>query len=259
MYCSTQSVVSLQQLQSAFYVMEPKRWMQALEQWSRAFYDLFFPPLCVVCGAPLRRGERVLCVQCLLKMPRTRLEAKEGNLMERMFWGRMPIVRASSLFYYRKGSPYRNLLWHLKYEGQREVGYVLGRIAAHELLSTGFFQGVDALVPVPLHPRKKWQRGYNQSECIARGLSCVTGIPVETHWLARASDKGSQTRQSVYTRWENAEGAFYLATTEGLRGKHLMLVDDVLTTGATLTACADAFRDIDGVRFSIFTLAKAAE
>lgn len=128
---------------------------------------------------------------------------------------------------------------------------------AAELLPTGFFEDVDVVIPVPLHPRKQRARGYNQSEWIARGVFQVTGIPVDTSSVIREKHTNTQTRKSIYERWENVEGIFKLRHPERLVGKHILIVDDVLTTGATTTACADVFREIGGIRISVLTLAVA--
>ena len=133
----------------------------------------------------------------------------------------------------------------------------MGRFMAAELSATGFFSDVDVIVPVPLHPRKQKVRGYNQSECIARGVSSVTGISMDTASVVRTRHTETQTRKSSYERWENVDGIFCLRRADAFVGKHVLIIDDVLTTGATITACADALRKVDGVRISVLTLAVA--
>ena len=138
------------------------------------------------------------------------------------------------------------------------LGEVMGRFMAAELSTAGFFGDVDVIVPVPLHPRKQKMRGYNQSECIARGISAVTGIPVDTAYVARMKHTETQTRKSSYERWENVDGIFCLRRADAFARKHVLIIDDVLTTGATTTACADALKEVEGVRISVLTLAVAA-
>ena len=146
----------------------------------------------------------------------------------------------------------------MKYGGRKDLGEVMGRFMAAELSATGFFSDVDVIVPVPLHPRKQKMRGYNQSECIARGVSAVTGIPVDTASVARMRHTETQTRKSSYERWENVDGIFCLRRADAFARKHVLIIDDVLTTGATTTACADALKEVEGVRISVLTLAVAA-
>lgn len=167
--------------------------------------------------------------------------------------------RATSFLFYTKGGDVRQLLYELKYHGNEEVGIVMGRTMASELLLTSFFEGIDLIVPVPLHRRKKRQRGYNQSECLAEGISLVTGIPVYVDALVRDRYTETQTRKGQYERWENVRNLFVCPSPGILEGKHVLLVDDVLTTGATIVSCADALHDIPGLRVSVLTLALAGE
>lgn len=229
-----------------------------IKEWTRAFLSLFFPRCCLVCGRPLANGEEDICAGCDIRMPRTNYHLQKDNPIERLFWGRIPIVRATSYFFYRKGSDYRLILHRLKYRGQKEIGENMGRRMAAELLPYGFFEGINVIVPVPLHEKRQKRRGYNQSEQIARGIATVTGIPVETRWIARRKETETQTRKSVFERWENVEGGFELRIpTECLRGKHALVVDDVLTTGATTAACASTLTEAEGIQISILTLAVA--
>lgn len=192
-----------------------------------------------------------------MDMPRTNYHLRKDNPVERMFWGKMPLERASSFFFYHKGSNFSRILHLLKYGGRKDIGEVMGRFMAAELSASGFFSDVDVIVPVPLHPRKQKQRGYNQSECIACGISAVTGIPVDIVSVVRSKHTETQTRKSSYERWENVDGIFCLDASESFVGKHILIIDDVLTTGATTTACADAFREVKGLRISVLTLAVA--
>lgn len=228
-----------------------------LAVWLTSFVRLFFPRRCVVCGRPLREAEEGICLRCNMDMPRTNYHRRKDNPVECMLWGKMLLKRASSWFFYRKGSDFRHVVHLLKYGGRKDLGEIMGRLMAAELSEAGFFRGVDVLVPIPLHPLRQRVRGYNQSEYIARGISAVTGIPVDASSVRRCRHTETQTRKSVYERWENVEGAFSLSFPERFAGKHILLVDDVLTTGATSTACADAFQGVEGVRISVLTLAVA--
>lgn len=226
-------------------------------KWVHSLYELFVPRTCAVCGSLLGEGEECICLKCNMDMPRTNFHLQKDNRVERLFWARIPLGRASSFFFYRKGSEYCNILFRLKYNGCREIGCVMGRYMAAELLPTGFFEGMDVIMPVPLHPEKKRARGYNQSELLAQGVSAVTGLPVDVTSLTRQKNVESQTRKSAYERWTNVEGIFRLEHPERFTGKHVLLIDDVLTTGATTTACADAFACVADVCISILTLAVA--
>lgn len=221
----------------------------------QSFVSLFFPRCCPVCGLPLGRGEECLCTLCNINLPRTDLHLQPDNRMERLFWGKFPLERASAYFYYRKSSAYRFLIHRLKYGGQKESGLILGRQYAAELLPSGFFTGIDILIPLPLHPKKQRSRGYNQSEWLARGISEKTDIPIDTEIVSRIKHTDTQTRKSVSERWENMEGVFALRKPEACVNKHVLIIDDVLTTGATVTACASALATVEGVRVSVLTIA----
>jgi len=181
-------------------------------------------------------------------MPRTNYHLQVDNEVEQRFWGKVEIERATSYFFYTKGSDYRHILFKLKYHGYRELGEVMGRYMAKELLASGFFQGIDLIIPVPLHSKRKRARGYNQSEWIASGLSHATGIPMDLDSLKRVVASNTQTRKSVFERWENVKDVFQVACPENMQGKHILLVDDVLTTGATLLSCATILVDSSNVK-----------
>ena len=228
-----------------------------VKTWFFSFVHLFFPRQCAVCGAILQEGEEGICMKCNMDMPRTNYHLRKDNPVERMFWGKIPLEHATSCFFYHKGNDFRRILHQLKYGGRKDLGEVMGRFMAAELSATGFFSDVDVIVPVPLHPRKRKMRGYNQSECIARGVSAVTGIPMDTASVARMRHTETQTRKSSYERWENVDGIFCLRRADAFARKHVLIIDDVLTTGATTTACADALKEVEGVRISVLTLAVA--
>ena len=228
-----------------------------VRQWLDGFLSLLLPRYCIVCGRALVEGEECLCTLCNIDLPRTGYHLCPGNPVEQAFWGRVPVERATSYFFYRKGSDYCRILYRMKYGGERHTCEAMGRMAAAELEPSGFFEGVDCLLPVPLHADKQRRRGYNQSEWLARGVSAVTGIPVEAAWIVRRQDNETQTKKTVFERWTNVEGIFSLRAEDGLRGRHVLLVDDVLTTGATGVACASVLAGVEGIRISVLTLAVA--
>lgn len=228
-----------------------------IKDWLYSFISLLFPRCCVVCGRSLAKGEECICAMCNINLPRTNYHLQKDNQVEQLFWGKIPLERATSFFFYRKGSDFRQILHQLKYGGQKEIGAIMGRYMASELTVSGFFEGIDVIIPVPLHKRKQRIRGYNQSEWIARGISAVTGIRIDTEVIVRRKHTDTQTRKSTFERWENVDGIFELHHAESLKGKHLLVVDDVLTTGATTVACASGLVEIEGVRISVLTLAVA--
>lgn len=228
-----------------------------IKDWLGSFVSLLFPRCCIVCGRPLAKGEECLCTLCNINLPRTGYHLMEDNPVEKLFWGKIPLERATSFFFYRKGSDFRQILHQLKYGGQKNIGAIMGRYMAAELQESGFFEDIDVIVPVPLHKKKQRLRGYNQSEWIARGVATVTGIPIDTESVVRHKNTETQTSKSSLERWENVNGIFKLHHAESLAGKHILIVDDVLTTGATTVECASCLTEIEGVRISVLTLAIA--
>lgn len=222
-------------------------------------WRLFFPQCCLICGKRLSEGEEHLCFRCLSGLPRTQMHVQRENEVEKRLWGRVLFEKAGAYLYYTKGGDVRKLLFELKYYGNVGLGHFLGRCVASEWLPSGFFKGVDVIVPVPLHPRRQKERGYNQSAVLAEGIASVTGIPLCEDLLFRRKYHETQTRQWNYGRWLNVENVFEVSASETFRGKHVLLVDDVLTTGATLVSCTDALSRIPDLRLSVLALAMAGD
>lgn len=177
--------------------------------------------------------------------------------MAQLFWGRCLIEKAAAFSFYNKGSRIRNLIHNLKYKGIREVGYELGRIYGLSLKSSGFINDIDLIIPVPLHPSKIRIRGFNQSDTISEGLADVTGLAIDTNTLIRTTGSATQTRRSRYERWTNVEGIFSVTDPEIIRGRHILLVDDVITTGSTIESCANELLKVEGVKVSVVAIAFA--
>ena len=194
-----------------------------------------------------------MCLDCLYKLPK--IEKIHLSELEKVFWGRFDVERVTAYFYYQKESPYNRLLHKMKYGSHPEVGMRLALMAAEQLSKEGFFDGIDAIVPLPLSKKKRRQRGYNQCDYIAEGLSQITGIPVLKDCVVRNKSNETQTHKTRDERWRNVEGIFSLANPELIEGKHILLIDDILTTGATLTNCAIAIKSGCNCRISVFTLA----
>lgn len=219
---------------------------------------LFFPRFCLSCGKKLGAEEWGMCIRCWSRLPFTRLEISPDNEMAKCFWGRFPVEQAYALLYYTKGGEVAGLLHDMKYHGARRLCREMGKRTAEELKTAGFFASVDYLLPVPLARARLRERGYNQSELLARGIAEETGIPLMTDAVTRVRNNATQTHETAYGRWSNVKGLFVATPKAGsLCGKHVLLVDDVLTTGATLVACADALSQIEGISFSVVTLAWA--
>lgn len=221
----------------------------------RALLAMFMPQQCAICGRRLSPGEQQICTTCTMSLPYTRFGARPDNAMERLLVGRFPLCRASAYMFYNSSTETRNLLFALKYRGAQGVGEEMGRRMAAEWQPMGFFEGVDIIVPVPLSRQRQRKRGYNQSLLIAQGISQITGISVDTSLLERIVDNPTQTRLSPSERIENVKGIFSAPKPESLNGRHILLIDDVLTTGATLTACADTLAKSGARLISIATLA----
>lgn len=222
-------------------------------KWISDLLDILLPRYCAVCGDILSHSEQDLCLNCLYQLPR--IEPAQMQEIEKLFWGTLPVERVASYMYYRKGSPYNNLLHKIKYKDHPEIATHMATAAAHELQESGFFDGIDAIVPLPLSKKKERQRGYNQSDYIAKGLSKISGIPVLKRCVARTKANETQTHKSRDERWQNVSGIFSVTKPEALKGKHILLVDDVLTTGATIASCAKSITALPGTRVSLFTLA----
>ena len=231
----------------------------------RRLLDLIAPRLCVVCGHRLSVTEEVICSKCNFHLPRTgfHLNAYE-NEMARLFWAQIPIERASAFFYYEPHAETANIIYELKYKNRPEIGTIVGRMLAKEIQPSGFFEGIDGMIPIPLAKKRQHQRGYNQSEEIAQGISEITGLPIYNKVVRRNSFKGSQTNKGRWDRQENVEHVFELLDAQAVSNelldaqavsnKHLLLIDDVVTTGATCIACAKALCQSGNVRISILSL-----
>lgn len=219
--------------------------------------NLIYPNLCLACGENLVTGENYVCTKCLNEIPKTNFHIVKDNEIEKKFWGKVNIEHATSFFKFNKGSKFQHLIHELKYKNQKEIGIVLGKYAGIDLLKSENYKEIDFLIPVPLHPKKEAKRGYNQSEWICKGLSEAMGIPVNIHNLIRTQENETQTKKGVFERFENTQGIFQLANADVFFNKHILLVDDVLTTGSTLEACVSAFAECKNIKISIFTLATA--
>ena len=219
--------------------------------------NFLLPQQCIMCGERLMANEQHLCSQCYLHLPFTQYHLVEHNLLEKQFWGLFPIEKAVSMFHH-DGEKTRHIIYQIKYYGHPEIGYHLAKQYADELKKCQFFEDIDMIIPIPLHWKRQLKRRYNQSHYIARGISHQTGIPMDKHVVKRVKNNPSQTRLNAQQRTENVKNIFQLTHPEKIAGKHILLIDDVVTTGATLTSCAQELAKAPDVRISILTLAVAA-
>jgi len=222
------------------------------------FISLLFPRLCYACGNYLLRNESLICTECYVVIPRTNYHNEPNNPVAQLFWGRCMIEKAAAFSYYNKGSRIRKLIHNMKYKGIREIGYELGKIYGSALKSSGFMNDIDMIIPVPLHPSKKRIRGFNQSESICTGIGEAASLQVEIQSLIRVLVSPTQTNKSRYERWTNVEGIFKVVDPGIIKGMHILLVDDVITTGSTIESCASELLKIENVKVSVVALAYAA-
>lgn len=219
--------------------------------------SLFYPRLCAGCGDALQQNEQHLCLHCMLHLPETNFHKDHENPLINIFAGRVRVREVASLLYYKKGNNVQHILHALKYNGHKELGAFLGEYYGKLLIQEPRFQDIDYIVPIPLHPKKQRKRGYNQSEWIAKGLSEGMQKPYRTDILTRAQFTETQTRKSRFNRWENVKEVFVAQGDKSVEGKHLLVCDDVLTTGATMEAAIQQLQTIPDVKVSVVTLATA--
>lgn len=219
------------------------------------FFSLFFPRTCHACGKALISEEECICTFCHFHLPFTRLSREKENKFTEVFWGRVPVETAAPMFYFQKGGKVQHLIHRFKYKGYREIGHYLGMQHGHELKASPYYQEINVVVPVPLHPAKLRKRGFNQSEVFARGLAESLGVPMDSKTLQRIIPTSTQTRKTRFRRWENVESVFHISNPEAFKNNNILLVDDVMTTGSTLESCARKILSIEGTRVWMTTIA----
>ncbi len=221
------------------------------------FVGLFLPRRCSACDGPLMRFEEALCLGCAEELPRTRFHDDEQNRVERLFQGKLRVEAASAFLHFSTDGMVQRMLHRLKYRGDDAIGRELGRRMARDLMGSRRFADVDVAIAVPLHPKKLHQRGYNQAQLLVDGMREEWPLKNVDDRLLRIVSTSTQTRRGRLDRWQNVRTAFAVENEEALTNAHVLLVDDVITTGATIEACARALESVPGVRISVFACACA--
>ncbi len=218
--------------------------------------SLFYPNCCLICNDKLVENERNICLNCLLNLPQTNYHLQEENRVTDRLKGKIPYERATAFLHYNKGGIAQKITANIKYKGFSDFGLQMGKYAAETIMrGSSFFEGIDLLVPIPLHPKKKRSRGFNQAEQIAEGIYSATDIPMDRTIVLRKNQNQTQTKKGRYERWMNSENIFECVFHKNLENKHLLIVDDVLTTGSTIEACVESILSkYTTVKISIFTL-----
>jgi ComF family protein len=221
------------------------------------FVSLLFPQLCAACRQTLVTGEYLICTDCHYNLPFTNFHQQPDNIVARQFWGKIKVEAAYALYYFNKGGKIQNLMHQFKYKGVKQIGNLLGSIAGSQLAQNEIFASVDIIIPVPLHKKRMRERGYNQSTCFSDGLSEKLNAIVDDTNLVRNVATETQTHKGRFARFENMQEVFSVKNPERLIDKHVLLVDDIVTTGSTLEACGAELLKIAGLKLSIATIAYA--
>ena len=216
---------------------------------------LFYPRVCAACGNLLMSGEETVCLSCRCLLPKTLYEKNADNPLAKMFYGQVDFHAVTAEFFFSKTGKVQHLLHQLKYEGNKDAGFFLGQQIGESIRESELFQDIDYLIPIPLHPKKEHIRGYNQSHVIAQGVEDVTGIPIMNDCLYRKVFTSTQTKKSREERWDNVKDIFDIKDHERPRGCHVLVLDDVLTTGATLMAAGTTLSQIPDIKISVATAA----
>jgi ComF family protein len=225
--------------------------MIQLKEIKESFLHLLFPHVCSGCGTDLISEESILCMHCLANMPETNFHLYQNNPVEKKFWGRLPLVSATAQYYFTKESLMQHLMHQLKYKGNKELGKQLGRLMGNDLLASSRFNNIDALIPLPLFAAKEKRRGYNQATVLCEGIAEVMKIEILSDAVIRTQHTETQTKKGRIERWLNMEGKFELLHPGRIKNKHVLLVDDIITTGATLEACGQELMKADNFKLSL--------
>lgn len=219
----------------------------------KSLLRLIYPQLCIMCNSDTPNEGQEFCVDCLINMPHTKHFKQKENLAARKFWARFPFEDAASVLNFYNYSDVKMMMQRLKYEGRKDIGLTLGLMAGKKIQHSNFFKDIDIIVPIPLHPAKQAKRGYNQAAYIGKGISEILSIPMRENVIVKNVYTKSQTRMGRMERIKNVFDSFDLIDKNGIQGRHILIVDDVLTTGATIEACARKLLEAPDIKISIVT------
>lgn len=228
------------------------KWIQHI---SEAIDHFIFPHTCLGCSSDLLIKEDLLCTSCFAQLPFTHFFNQSPNPIEKIFYGRLNLEHAAANLFFTKDSLLQQLMVQLKYRGNKDAGYYLGKLMGLSLQQSNYYQTIDAIIPLPLNAKKEFKRGYNQAQIISEGISIVWNKPILNHAVERPIFTETQTHENRIQRWKNMEGVFTVINEDAIKNKHILLVDDVVTTGATLESCGAEILKIDGTKLSIATVA----
>ena len=232
--------------------------MNFLNEIKESLLHLAFPHICDGCGTDALSRESSLCLRCLSRLPETRFHLYTDNPVEKIFWGRLPVINATAQFYFTKESLMQRLMHQFKYRGQTNLGLFLGQLMGRALTNTTRFSNMDMLVPLPLFAAKEKKRGFNQATILCDGMARILGKPVHSNIIKRTTHTETQTKKTRLERWQNMEGRFELLDPGMIEDRHVLLVDDVITTGASLEACGKVLLQAKNTRLSLATLCFSA-
>ena len=223
----------------------------------RALGQVVFPHHCLGCGMDLKNRKTLVCFSCINELPLTHFTNIDNNPTEKIFSGRIELVAATSIFYFTKGLLIQDLIHELKYKNNAAAGIYLGKMLGNEIKNSPRFANIDAIVSMPMHKKKESKRGYNQAELIANGVSEELHLPVVKNMLQKIKQTDTQTKKHRWERWKNTEEVFWLQNPQAFENKHVLLIDDVVTTGASIEACAIEMFKTKGIKLSVATIAIA--
>ncbi len=229
--------------------------MPTIQSAATDLIHLFFPHVCAGCGSDIINLDHQLCLRCISELPFTNFFEQFGNPVERKFYGRMEVKNAGSGYFFTKDSLIESLVYELKYKGNKAIGFYMGKLLGNLLQNNTRFNEVDIMIPLPLNARRFKKRGYNQAAILCEGIASICSKPIMNDAVIRKVNTETQTHKGRITRWENMDGVFAVAKPEAIQNKHILLVDDIVTTGASLEACGAEILKVPGTTLSIATLA----
>jgi ComF family protein len=232
--------------------------MITLKEIKNSFLHLLFPHVCNGCGSDILNEKNMLCLRCISELPETNFHIHSNNPVEKIFWGRIPLLSATAQYYFSKETRMQHLMHQFKYKGNRDLGKQLGYLMGNDLLQSNRFKNIEALIPLPLFPAKEKRRGYNQATILCEGIAEIMKLEILKDVIVRTQPTETQTKKGRVERWQNIEGKFELIKPEKIQNRNILLVDDVVTTGATLEACGQELIKTSDVRLSMATLCFAS-